>query len=151
MTLYKIGEENGTKVYKKTNLGRVIFIAFCVLLLCTGIFCGTTFYYRAKYTRLVERNRVELELARTRSERYEEIYQSARDTNNKLGECLQRSTTTLSGLREQLQEIRRRYEEMENLFNSALRCYDYDDRDFNSDSNTTKYEIEDDKCITSTE
>jgi chromosome segregation ATPase len=66
----------------------------------------------------VERNRVELELARTRSERYEEIYQSARDTNHKLGECLQRSTTTLSGLREQLQEIRRRYEEMENLFNS---------------------------------
>lgn len=119
MDLYKIGEENGVKVYKKTNLGRIIFIAFCVLLLCSGIFCGTTFYYRAKYVRLVERDRVELELTRARSERYEEIYQSARDTNNKLGECLQRSTTTLSGLREQLQEIRRRYEEMENLLNSV--------------------------------
>lgn len=139
MTLYKIGEENGVKVYKKTNLGRIIFIAFCVLLLCTGIFCGTTFYYRAKYARLVERNRVELELARARSERYEEIYQSARDTNNKLGECLQRSTTTLSGLREQLQEIRRRYEEMENLFNSSG-LDDYNTRD--NDSNSTSVIVE---------
>ena len=135
MDLYKIGEENGVKVYKKTNLGRIIFIAFCVLLLCTGIFCGTTFYYRTKYTRLVERDRVELELARARSERYEEIYQSARDTNNKLGECLQRSTTTLSGLREQLQEIRKRYEEMENLFNSTM-WDDSNTRDNNSNGST---------------
>lgn len=118
MELYKIGTENGTKVYKKTCIGNVAFIIICILLLLSGVFCGTTFYYRTKYIGLVERNRVELELVRTRSEQYENIYRSARATNRELGECLSRSTTTLSGLREQLREIRKRYEEMENLFNS---------------------------------
>lgn len=118
MELYKIGTENGTKVYKKTRIGNIAFTIICILLLLSGIFFGTTFYYRAKYTRLVERNRVELELARTRTEQYENIYRSARDTNRELGECLSRSTTTLSGLREQLREIRKRYEEMENLLDS---------------------------------
>ena len=67
----------------------------------------------------MERNRVELELDRTRSEQYENIYRSARITNRGLGECLSTSTTTLSGLREQLREIRKRYEEMENLLSSV--------------------------------
>ena len=119
MTLYKIGEENGIKVYKKTNLGNICLVIICILLLLSGIFFGTTCYYRTKYNRLMERDRVELELARTRSEQYETIYRSARVTNRELGECLSRSTTTLSGLREQIQEIRRRYEEMENMLNSV--------------------------------
>ncbi len=118
MELYKIGTENGTKVYKKTRIGNIAFIIICILLLLSGILGSTTFYYRNKYDRLVERDRVELELARARSEQYENIYNSARITNRELGECLSRSTTTLSGLREQLREIRKRYEEMENLFNS---------------------------------
>lgn len=117
MDLYRIGTENDVKVYKKTKLGDIAFIIICSLLLLSGVFFGTTCYYRSKYDRLVERNRVELELARTRSEQYENIYRSARNTNRELGECLSRSTTTLSGLREQLREIRARYEEMENLLN----------------------------------
>ena len=119
MELYKIGTENGIKVYKKTYIGNIAFIIICILLLLSGVFFGTTFYYRTKYARLVERNRVELELVRTRSEQYENIYKSARITNRELGECLSRSTATLSGLREQLREIRKRYEEMENLLNSV--------------------------------
>lgn len=119
MTLYRIGEENGIKVYKKTCLGNICLILIGILLLLSGVFFGTTCYYRTKYNRLMERDRVELELARTRSEQYETIYRSARITNRELGECLSRSTTTLSGLREQIQEIRRRYEEMENLLNSV--------------------------------
>ena len=118
MELYKVGEENGVKVYKKTRLGNIAVAIICVLLLLSGTFFGTTCYYRNKFTGLMERDRAELELARTRSEQYENIYRSARVTNRELGECLSRSTTTLSGLREQLQEIRRRYEEMENLLNS---------------------------------
>jgi hypothetical protein len=119
MTLYRIGEENGIKVYKKTCLGNICLIIICILLLLSGVFFGTTCYYRAKYNRLMERDRVELELARTRSEQYETIYRSARNTNRELGECLSRSTTTLSELRGQLREIRKRYEEMENLLNRA--------------------------------
>ena len=117
--LYKIGTENETKVYKKTNLGNIGLIIICALLLLAGIFFGTTCYFRSKLNRTVERYRVELELARARSEQYESIYKSARATNRELGECLSRSTTTLSELREQLREIRKRYEEMENLLNRA--------------------------------
>lgn len=139
MELYKIGTENGVKVYKKTMLGNISIVIICILLLLSGVLFGTTFYYRAKYVRLVERNRAELELARTRSERYETIYKSARDTNRELGKCLSRSTTTLSGLREQLREIRKRYEEMENLLNSAGYDNSYAGNNNNSiDSNSSK-------------
>lgn len=131
MDLYRIGTENDVKVYKKTKLGDIAFIIMCSLLLLSGVFFGTTCYYRSKYDRLVERNRVELELARTRSEQYENIYRSARETNRELGECLSRSTTTLSGLKEQLREIRARYEEMENLLSS----FGYNNNDIgNNDS-----------------
>ena len=125
MDLYRIGTENGAKVYKKTKFGDIAFTIICGLLLLSGVLFGTTCYYRTKYDRFVERNRVELELARTRSEQYENIYRSARITNRGLGECLSRSTTTLSGLREQLREIRKRYEEMENLL-SSVGNYDSD-------------------------
>lgn len=118
MTLYKIGENNGVKCYEKTYYGYIGIAIIFVLLLFSIILFGTTRYYRNKYNQLVERHRMELELARTRAERYEEICREARDTNNELGKCLQRSTTTLSELREQIHEIRKRYEKMENLLNS---------------------------------
>ena len=118
MELYKIGIENDIEVYKKTKIGNIAFIIICVLLLCSGIFFGTTCYYRSKYTRLVEQNRVELELARARSEQYEAIYRSAKNTNRELGECLSRSTANIYELRILISEIRKRYEAMENILNS---------------------------------
>ena len=118
MDLYKIGTENDVRVYKKTKLGNIAFIIICVLLLCSGIFFGTTCYYKSKYIRLVEQDRIELELARARSEQYENIYRSARDTNRELGECLSRSTANFAELRELISEVRKRYEAMENIFNS---------------------------------
>lgn len=131
MDLYRIGTENDVKVYKKTKLGDIALIIIYSLLLLSGVFFGTTCHYRSKYDRLVERNRVELELARTRSEQYENIYRSARETNRELGECLSRATTTLSGLREQLHEIRAKYEEMENLLNS----FGYNNSDVGNNDN----------------
>ena len=119
MELYKIGTENDVKVYKKTKLGNIAFIIICVLLLCSGIFFGTTCYYKSKYSRLVEQNRIELELARARSEQYETIYRSARNTNRELGECLSRSTANIYELRALISEVRKRYEAMENLLNSS--------------------------------
>ena len=118
MELYKIGTENDVKVYKKTKLGNIAIIIICVLLLCSGIFFGTTCYYKSKYSRLVEQNRIELELARARSEQYETIYRSARDTNRELGECLSRSTANIYELRALISEVRKRYEAMENILNS---------------------------------
>ena len=119
MELYKIGTENGVEVYKKTKLGDIAFIIICVLLLLSGIFFRTTCYYRSKYTRLVEQNRIELELARARSEQYETIYRSARNTNRELGECLSKSTTNIYELRILISEVRKHYEAMENIFNSS--------------------------------
>ena len=145
MDLYRIGTENGVKVYKKTSLGDIAFIIICSLLLLSGIFFGTTYYYRSKYDRLVAEHRQQLELARTRSEQYENIYRSARNTNRELGECLSRATTTLSGLREQLREIREKYEKMESLLNSSIGSYDFDGRSFNNTDNNTCQEVEDTK------
>ena len=119
MELYKIGTENDVRVYKKTRIGDIAFIIICVLLLCTGCFFGTTCYYRSKYTRLVEQNRIELELTRARSEQYEAIYRSARNTNRELGECLSRSTANIYELRMLISEVRKRYEAMENILNSS--------------------------------
>ena len=119
MELYKIGTENDVRVYKKTKLGNIAFIIICVLLLLAGIFGTSTVYYKSKYTRLVEQNRVELELARARSEQYEAIYRSARNTNRELGECLSRSTTNIYELRVLLSEVRKRYEAMEDIFNNS--------------------------------
>ena len=133
MELYKIGTENDVRVYKKTKLGDIAFVIICVLLLFTGIFFGTTCYYRSKYNRLVEQNRVELELARSRTEQYENIYRSARDTNRELGECLSRSTTNIYELRILISEIRKRYETMENIFNSS-RLDDNSSRNINGDN-----------------
>ena len=137
MELYKIGTENDIEVYKKTKIGDIAFIIICVLLLCAGCFFGTTCYYRSKYTRLVEQNRAELELARERSEQYEAIYRSAKSTNRELGECLSRSTANIYELRILISEIRKRYETMENILNSS-RLYNSDtwnnngDNDFNT-------------------
>ena len=107
-----------------------------LLLLSSAFYCYSQESSSEQHvtTGLMERDRVELELARTRSEQYENIYRSARITNRELGECLSRSTTTLSGLREQIQEIRRRYEEMENLLNSAG---DYDSNIGDNNSGNT--------------
>ena len=137
MELYKIGTENDIEVYKKTKLGDIAFIIICVLLLCSGIFCTGTVYYRSKYTRLVEQNRAELELARKRSEQYENIYRSAKNTNRELGECLSRSTANIYELRILISEIRKRYETMEDILNSNGLDYDSSrningDNDFNT-------------------
>ena len=90
-------------------------------------------------------HRQQLELYRTKSEQYENTYRQARETNRELGECLSKSAGTLSELRELIREIRTRYEKMEELFNSSIGCYDFDDRSFNNTDNNTCQEVEDTK------
>lgn len=118
MELYKIGTENDVRVYKKTKLGNIAFIIICVLLLFAGIFFGTTCYYRSKYTRLVEQNRIELELARERSAVLTDTITRAREESSNIRESLSRQRTSVSELRELISEVRKRYEAMENILNS---------------------------------
>ena len=133
MELYKIGTENDVRVYKKTKLGNIAFIIICVLLLCTGIFFGTTRYYRSKYTRLVEQNRTELELARERSAVLTDTITRAREESRNIGESLSRQRTSVSDLRILISEIRKRYEAMEDILNSNGLDYN-SSRDINSDN-----------------
>ena len=73
--------------------------------------------------KLMAEYRQQLELLRIRNERYEDTYRQARETNRELGECLSRTTTTISELRGQISEVRTRYEKMENLLNSSWDDY----------------------------
>ena len=118
MTLYKIEEENGTRVYKKTFLGNIAIVIICVFLLCSGVFCGTTFYYRSKYTRLMERNRVELELSRQRAAALIDTITRATEEVGGIRESLSRQRTSTAELRALISEVRKRFETMENLLNS---------------------------------
>ena len=129
MKLYKIGEENGVKVYKKTCLGNIAIVIICVLLLLSGIFFGTTCYYRSKYNRLVERDRVELELARERADVLTDTITRAREEAGAIRESLSRQRTSVSELRSLIGEVKTRYEAMENLLNSSGLNYS------NADSN----------------
>ena len=137
MELYKIGTENDVRVYKKTKLGNIAFIIICVLLLCAGSFFGTTCYYRSKYTRLVEQNRAELELARERAAILTDTITRAREESSNIRESLSRQRTSVSELRELISEVRKRYEAMENILNSSGLDYNSSrningDNDFNT-------------------
>ena len=133
MELYKIGTENDVRVYKKTKLGNIAFIIICVLLLCSGIFFGTTCYYRSKYDKLVSENRTMLELARARSAVLTDTITRAREESSNIRESLSRQRTSVSELRALISEIRKRYEEMENILNSNG-LYDNSSRNINGDN-----------------
>lgn len=98
---------------------KVFIIIACILFFTLLLSGGTSVYYKNKYDRLVEQNRVELELLRNRTEQYENTYRQARETNSELGKCLSKSVTTLSELRHQISEVRARFEKMESLLNSV--------------------------------
>ena len=133
MELYKIGTENDVRVYKKTKLCNIAFVIICVLLLCSGIFFGTTCYYRSKYARLVEQNRAELELARERAAVLTDTITRAREESSNIRESLSRQRTSVSELRELISEVRKRYEAMEDIFNSS-RLDDNSSRNINGDN-----------------
>lgn len=80
MTLYKIGEENGIKVYKKTCLGNICLILICILLLLSGVFGATTAFYTRKSD----------EAGRLCNQLRERVA-DAEDTNRRLAETIERS------------------------------------------------------------
>lgn len=119
---------------------KVFIIISCILLFFLLCSITTTGLYKHKYDRLVSEHRQQLELVRTKSEQYENIYRQARETNSELGKCLSESVTTLSGLRQQISEVKTRYEKMEKLLNSSIGYYDFDGRDNDSSAAITNEE-----------
>ena len=119
-----------------------VIIALITLLLCTTI---STCVYKYKYDKLVAEHRQQLELSRERAAVLTDTLTRAREEVGAIGESLSRQRTSVSGLRELISEVRKRYEKMENLLNSSIGCYDFDDRSFNSTDNNTCQEVEDTK------
>lgn len=97
---------------------KVFIIIACILfftLLCTG---GTAVYYKNKYDRLVEQNRLELDAARERAAVLTDTINRAREEVGAIGESLGKQRTSVAELRELLTEVRARYEKMEKLLHS---------------------------------
>lgn len=120
---------------------KVFIIIACILfftLLCTG---GTSVYYKNKYDRLVEQNRVELTIARERAAVLSDTINRAREEVGAIGESLGKQRTSVAELRELLTEVRTRYEKMENLLNNT--GLDYSDiwADYSSAAITNEEQV----------
>lgn len=103
---------------------KVFIIIACILffaLLCTG---GAAVYYKNRYERLVEQNRVELAVARNTATVLSDTINRAREEVGAIGESLGKQRTSVAELRELFTEVRARYEKMENLLNSSFGSYD---------------------------
>ena len=102
---------------------KVFIIIACILfftLLCTG---GTAVYYKNRYERLVEQNRVELTIARNTAAVLSDTINRAREEVGELGESLGKQRTSVAELRELFTEVRTRYEKMEKLLDSSRNDY----------------------------
>lgn len=102
-------------------------ISFLIIAnLITAAFCWRFHYRLVEIRSQLNSYRMELESAKNRES---DIAESLRRT----GEILDSSVNTLSGIRAQISEIRKNYEEMENLLYSS-RCNDTNyDGDLNSE------------------
>ena len=122
-------------MFKKVYL--YVFIALCISLLCTGI---TARYYKDRYDRLVEQHRVELAIARNRTDILSDTISRAREEVGAIGESLGKQRTSVAELRELMREVKTRYEKMEELLGSVGN-YDYNTW-INNNSDDTYHEVQ---------
>lgn len=118
---------------------KVFIIISCILfftLLFTG---GTAVYYKNKYDRLVEQNRMELAIARNTAAVLSDTINRAREEVGAIGESLGKQRTSVAELRELISEVRARYEKMENLLN-RVGLNNFDVRIDDSGTDTTNEE-----------
>lgn len=98
---------------------KVFIIISCILFFTLLLSGGTAVYYKNKYDRLVEQNRMELAIARNTATVLSDTINRAREEVGAIGESLGKQRTSVAELRELLAEIRARYEKMENLLSSV--------------------------------
>lgn len=92
---------------------KVLNFVIAFALLASVILAGIQSYRVSTLSKSVDRYRSDLADARRANDRYADAYRQATETNTELGECLSEHVSTLSQLREQLQAVRRRYEQMQ--------------------------------------
>ena len=98
---------------------KVFTIISCILFFTMLLSGGTAVYYKNKYDRLVEQNRMELAIARNTAAVLSDTINRAREEVGAIGESLSRQRNSVAELRELFTEVRTRYEKMENLLNST--------------------------------
>lgn len=108
---------------------KICNILFASVILILSVLTGIQSYRVHTLNRSVEQYRLADELSRRANEQYAEDFRRATEANTELGECLSVHTTTLAQLREQLQEVRARYERMQELFEEMADRYSGGDRD----------------------
>ena len=99
---------------------KVFIIISCILFFTLLLSGGTTVYYKNKYDRIVEQNRVELTIARNTAAVLSDTINRAREEVGAIGESLGKQRTSVAELRELFREVKTRFEKMENLLNSVV-------------------------------
>ena len=92
---------------------KIVNIIIAIALLVSVALAGIQSYRVSALSKSVDRYRSDLADARRANDRYADAYRQATETNTELGKCLSEHVSTLSQLREQLQAVRRRYEQMQ--------------------------------------
>lgn len=92
---------------------KILNFTIAFALLASVALAGVQTYRVSALSKSVDRYRSFLADARRANDRYADAYRKATETNTELGECLSEHVSTLSQLREQLQTVRNRYEEMQ--------------------------------------
>lgn len=115
----------------------IVYMAAVIILATISFFAGSI----TTKSKLMEQHRTELELARARSDVLSGTIESIREEISGFGESLSRQRTNTAQLRELLKEARTRYEKMEKLLNDSGN-YNNNSGDFNSSTNTSNGEIE---------
>lgn len=107
---------------------KVFIIISCILFFTMLLSGGTAVYYKNKYGRLVEQNRMELAIARNTAAVLSDTISRAREEVGAIGESLGKQRTSVAELRELISEVRTRYEKMENLLSLSGCGYDFNGR-----------------------
>lgn len=115
----------------------VMYMAAVIILTTISFFAGSI----TTKSKLMEQHRQQLELARARSAVLSGTIESIREEISGFGESLSRQRNNTAQLRELLKEVRTRYEKMEKLLND-FGNYNDNPGDFNSSTNTSNGEIE---------
>lgn len=102
---------------KKHFISYFIIIMLGVSFIC-NIALGTTVIITE---RKLGRCLAELGYIRERNTEYSRLVENARQTNNGIGECVERCDGTIQSLRETLRGIERKYNEMASLLDNAGR------------------------------
>lgn len=114
---------------------KIVNIIIAIALLVSVTLAGIQSYRVSTLSKSVDRYRSDLADARRANDRYADAYKQATETNTELGECLSEHVSTLSQLREQLQTIRRGYEQMQAILADLADIGDFLISDDNIDDN----------------